>query len=807
MRIAYIVYRAAYIVNPQFWAKCYFSCKAQMVEYTYKERDFRFTIFNFRFHIRNRQSATDNTIRSIDMHLIKWLRKNNKKVMAVVVIVLLLGFVGGTYFQQLGQRRTSQHKIVAYFADNRKITNYDLALARRELETLKLLRADDLLRSLSVPMLRVQDLQAVLLAELLFSNRTISPALIRHIKQLMGANRYSISEKQINDIYRRSMPTEMYWLLLKNEAQLAGVRTSNETSGGQLAITTPQLFNGATYSQLIGAIVKRHGVSEEEILTAFSNLMTVVRYARMICTSENITSSQVMHNTSWEEETIDVEFVKFDSAVFAETGYEPGEEELVEHFDKYKKFFAGDINDQNPYGFGYKLHDRVQLEYIAVKLDDVSATVTAPTQEQTEEFYQRHREEFIASVPSDPNDPNSPPAERIKSYGEVAGIISKNLLQNKISSRAERILQEAKTLTEAGLQDTDTELAEISAEQFKQLAGDYVAVAEQLSEKYKINVYSGRTGLLSASDILTDKYLGVLFLKGYGYNPVALTRVVFAIDELKASELGPFDLPKPRLYENIGPAKDMLGRIMVLMRVTEAEKASEPESVSQTFASGSLEFDEDQKQQTEVVYSIRETVVEDLKKLAAMDNTKSKAEEFIGLAVKKGWENAVDKFNELYQRQDKQSAEDANAFKLLNLTNLQRISNVELETLALQNAANPVAQQLVSGRKIQGQLIDRLYSLVPQDSNTIDTLPLVLEFKPDMSCYCLKNILVRRLDQEQYDNIKAIQLYKEDFIQSQSLAPVHFNPENILKRMSFRLAEEDKEPPDSNTPSKAEGGS
>ena len=742
------------------------------------------------------------------MNLVKWFRKNRTKAMTIVTIFTLVGFMGvGTYLQQTSRRRTEQHKTVAYFADNREITNYDLALARRELETLKLLQADNILRSLGIQIFRTRDLQAVLLAELLFSDRTASPALIKHIKQMIGVNRYRISEKQINDIYRRSMPSEIYWLLLTNEAQLAGVRTSNEISRMQLARTIPQLFNSAPYSQLIGAIVNQQGISEEEILTAFSKLMTVLRYARMICTSENITSSQIMHNVSWEEETIDVEFVKFDSAVFAETGDEPNEEELVEHFDRYKKFFAGDINDQNPYGFGYKIDDRVQLEYIAVKLDDVSAIVTAPTQEETEEFYQKHREGFTASVPSDPNDPNSPPTERIKSYGEVASIISKSLLQNKISSKAESILQEARTFTEAGLQDIDIELGEISAEQFRQMAGDYVTVAKQLSEKYKINVYAGRTGLLSASDIITDKYLGMLFLKGYGYNPVGLTRTVFAIDELKASELGPFDVPKPRLYENIGPAKDILGQIMVVVRVTEAEKASEPESVNQTFASGSLEFDEDQEQLSEEVYSVKDKVVEDLKKLAAMDTTKSKAEEFIELAVKDGWESAVDKFNELYGKLDKQSGEDANVFELQNLTNLQRISSMELGTLALQSAGNPARRLLADKAKKENQLVGQFYSLIPPDSNTIDNLPLVMEFKPDMSYYCLKDISVKRLEQEQYDKIKAVQVYKEDFIQSQSLAPVHFNPENILKRMNFRLVEEDKEPADINTPSESTGSS
>ncbi len=741
------------------------------------------------------------------MNLVKWLRKNNKKVMAVVVIVLLLGFVGGAYLQQLGRGRTSERKTVAYFADNRKITNYDLSLARRELETLRLLQADKILRSLGVSIFRVQDLHAVLLAELLFSDRTISPTLIKHIKQIIRANRYRISEKQINDIYRHSMPSEIYWLLLKKEAQLAGVRTSNEIVGTQLARTIPSLFNGATYSQLIRLMINQHGISEEETLTTFSELMTVLRYARMMCASENITSSQIAHNVSWEEETIDVEFVKFDSTVFAETQDEPNEEELVEHFDKYKKFFAGDINEQNPYGFGYKLVDRVQLEYIAVKLDDVSGTVTPPTQEETEEFYQKHREEFTASVPSDPNDPNSPLTERIKRYGEVASIISKSLLEDKISSKAEGILQEARTLTEAGLQDTDVELSEINAEQFRQMAGDYVTAAKQLSEKYKINVYSGRTGLLSASDILTDKYLGTLFLKGHGYNPVGLTRIVFAIDELKAGELGPFDVPKPRLYENIGPVKDMLGQIMVVVRVTEAAKTSEPESINQTKVSGSLEFNKDQEQPGGEVYSIKEAVVEDLKRLAAMDTTKSKAEEFIDLAVRNGWESAVDKFNELYEKRNKQSGENANVFELQHLTNLRRISSIELETSALQSAANPASLQLVNEHKRQGQFIDRLYSLVPQDSNTIDTLPLVMEFKPGMSYYCIKNISIKRLEQEQYDKIKAMQLYKEDFVQSQSLAPVHFNPENILKRTNFRLVEEDKEPADTNTPSESGGGS
>ena len=61
-----------------------------------------------------------------------------------------------------------------------------------------------------------------------------------------------------------------------------------------------------------------------------------------------------------------------------------------------------------------------------------------------------------------------------------------------------------------------------------------------------------------------------------------------------------------------------------------------------------------------------------------------------------------------------------------------------------------------------------------------------MEFKPDMSYYCLKSISVKRLNKEEYEKAKALRVYKEDVVQSQSLAAVHFSPENILKRTNFR---------------------
>jgi hypothetical protein len=780
--------------------------------------------------------------------------------MAVVVIGIMFVFIGGgTLLQQISRRATGLHKTIAYFGDNKKITNNDLYLARRELDVLRSLAADVLLKN--------QDLRGILLGELLFAEQRTSPALINHIRQMIRTNRYRISNKQINDMYRRSVPSNIYWLLLKNETQLAGIRVPIEQAGELLGQVIPQLFNGQTYSQLIGVLRDRYGLPEKQLLAIFSELLAIMQYAQMICSNQDVTSSQIAQTIATSAESIDAELVEFNPAVFAEDQAQISDEEILEHFNK---FSPSDVSEENPYGFGYKLPDRVQLEYLIVRLDDVRTLVEAPTNQQKEDYYNRNREQlFTEQVPSDPNDPNSPLNQRIKSYAEVSDMISDRLLKDKINSTANRIIQEAKTITEAGLEAPDIEPATLTDEQFKEKTGDYKTTAEQLSEKHNCKLYAGRTGLLSPIDMQTDEYLARLYLEGQGQSPVSLAqivfavceqvpsdpndpnsplrqRIVFAVDDLAASELGPFDVRKPRMYENIGPLKDLWGsarfglldssgQIMAIVRVIKTIKAAEPESIDQTFSTSSLEFDPNQpsalraaegEDADENIYSVKEKVAEDLKRLAAMDITKSKAEEFIDLAAKDGWDTAIDKFNELYGKQTSQDPNDPNAseisneeksvtepFKLQNLTGLRRISKATLQTLTVQAAGNLAAPFFLNQRKNHRRFVEQLYSLIPQDSNTVDAVPLVIEFKPDMSFYCIKNISVKRVTLQEYEQTKAMQIQREDYTQSESLTAVYFNPENILKRMSFRTAPASnkgvparvgEEPADANTPTESE---
>ncbi|MGA2172570.1 MAG: hypothetical protein ABSG82_06095 [Sedimentisphaerales bacterium] len=750
------------------------------------------------------------------MNLMAVFRKYNKKIMAVVVIALMIVFTIEPLMNYLSGRQSRGDNVVAYYDDNKKITSKELAQAQQQLEVLRSLGMSVFLRPQDPRLVPMQDLQNVLLGELLFEERATAAETIGRVKQIIGRSDYEISDKQINDIYAKQYPANMYWLLLVREAHMAGVQVPVESAKEQLQAVIPRLMRGVTYEQVISAIVKRSGVSEEETIETFADLMSVIEYSKMMSSIQNRTTPQNLYEASWQEEAADAEYVVFDSNTFAGQARQPSEEKIVEQFEKYKGVFAGDVSEDNPYGFGYKLPERVQLEYIAVRLSDIAATVPRPTQQETEEYYQQRASmpPFTTMVPSDPNDPNSPMKAQTRSYVEVAALISKGLYQQRVDSKAEQILLDAKSVTEANMSGLDDEKTKITGEQIKKLAIDYEKTAAELSEKYKLKVYAGKTGLLSASDIQSDAQLGILYLGGGGVTNVGLVRVLFAVDQLKTSELGPLDVKPPRLYENIGPLKDAMesirgysGKSMMLVRIVAAEKAAEPKSVDEKLDRRAVRFEQTPASRDDMK-SIRESVVHDLRRLAAMDKTSEKANQFVQMAAKDGWDAAVDKFNELYGSDGRKTdtnaiLDDERTFAIKTQTGVRRIPEVGLATLEIRHRGDPMAREVLAGARAEGMLVDKLRAVLPDDANTLASPGAVVEFKPAMSYFCLKSLTVHQFYRDWFDKVKARTIFSGGFADSQALVAVHYNPENILKRMNFILVKEQPaatKPGDTNEP-------
>jgi hypothetical protein len=722
------------------------------------------------------------------MNLMKWLRKNNKKLMAVVVIFIMIAFIGGSSFRVLFRGSGGAKAAIAYFGHNQKISHLDLQAADREIELLSALGGDSIARA--------QGMAGLLMSELVFRQNRDAAALDM-ARQTIQKNRYRISDKQLSEMFdTHGVPGPMFWILLCNEARTAGIRVSDDEAGQLLERLIPQLHEQWTYQQVIPRLMNQFGVPEERILTAFGKLIAVLQYSQVVASTENLTTSQIRHVARSESEPLTAEFVQLKASYFANKDEVPSEEAVKEQFNRYKDNFPGQVSEANPYGFGYRLPDRVQFDYIALKLSDIASITKPPTEEEAEQYYQQNRDrQFTQKVPSDPNDPNSQPVAKVKSYAEVADTIMTQLRRQRVITKAEQVLQEARSIADVNLPTLGSDGREVTMDQRRPKAGDYTKIAADLGKKHNLPLYSGRTGQLSAINLRDDKYLRRMSLPAYGYNSVPLTQLLFSVKELGDRATVMLSLPPAVTYASIGPARDPMSamasdltdQIMMIARVVDVQKNAPPMNVDVAFSARTLGLGNpsDSKSQS---FSVVEQVANDVKMLAAWDATKTKAEEFMALAIKDSWDKAVAQFNKLYGKQAKAEPTDPNVFKVDLQPGLQRISNADLQVLAAQLSGSPASQIIMAQAQNEEQFVERLSSLIPPKSDAPAQMPLIVEFKPNQSYYVLKSLTMQRLTQEDFQKMKGMLVRREEYTQIENLAAAHFNPQNVINRTKFRFA-------------------
>ncbi len=722
------------------------------------------------------------------MKVIKWVRKNNRKIMAFVVIGCLFAFIGGGELLQL--IASSRTQPVGHYGDNVKMTNVDLVDARSELE---------MLTGLGAPMfLRSQQIHGVLLEELLFSDRRPQPEVINYLNQLIMSSQYRITDAELTAVYKGTLPSTFYWILLSREADKAGIKVSNNAVGQMLGVIIPQVFRGQTYAQRM-AMLMRNGMSESQILTACGKLMSILQYSQLMCSDEDLTCSQIDHLVSRDNETLDSNMVALEAGAFAKLA-DPNkpvaEERLAEQLSRYKGYWPGQITSDNPSGFGYKLPARIQVEYLVVQLSDVRPLIAAPTAEQAQDYYQRNVQNyFTRQVPSDPNDPNSPTKDVVRSYAEVSDEIQKRWVSEKVMDKAAAILQEARPLVDLPISEMEAKTPDL--EQLKQKAPAYKPVADQLSTKYKVKVYTGQTGLLSEDELMVDRVLSRLSMTGRTPWPLSLTRLLFSVDPIDAQDLMTVNTQKPRLYETIGPAteqrgpenSDVSGEVMALLRITDAVQAREPANLNETYNNTAVTLVDSQTQPS-TTFSVRDKVVQDIRQLDAYEMARVKAQELQAMVKADGWTKALDQFNQKYREQAHQAAGEPNAFAVRTQAKRRLVSTGQVQMWAVRSEKDPSSRRVYHNIKVQKVLTDQLYSLIPQDGDKLTATPAVLECQPQWTIYCIKDLALNRFSLEEYVKARAMYAFQEEFVQSQSLAPVEYDPANIAQRLRYAPVKE-----------------
>jgi len=607
------------------------------------------------------------------------------------------------------------------------------------------------------------------------------------LKQQIFRGRLQLTNKEIDEFFKQiSGRSDIFWLLLNAEAKQAGCVISSDQAKSVLKEVIPKLTQGrADASQLINAIIENDRVTEDKIVGIFADLLGIVTYANSLMGDEDVTINEIRAAIAFGGETLDAEYLRISAADFVDEQSQPSDEQLDHHFEQYKGFLPEIVSNENPYGFGYKLPDRAKIEYLIIKLDDVRNLIAAPSQQEMEDFYRRnislpqYQRLFKYTEPVDPNNPDSGEIEHTRTYAEASSQIKRTLIDEKTNSRADMILNEAIELVEADFDKINFETA--GSSELKEYSGDYKKVATEIGEKYKIKVYTGQTGLLGSAELVNDKHLGTLSIQGQDGMGVNLAKVVLAIDELEGSTLGRFDVSKLKMWQNIGPMRDTYN--LAIVRVIEAAKSCEPSDLNVTFSKTPAVLDETDSDGQAVLFSVREAVEADYKTVEAMKAAQSRAGELVKLIAEKGWDDAIAEYNKTYAH-----GQEVVLDKIRDLRLAEAMNFKYLETLA---ADNPILVGYIKDKFKEMVKANRLYSLLPPGETEGVNMMSVLAIEPESSYYVIKNILRKPTSEAEYYQNKSGFAYERNKLRSESLSVIHFLPDNIIKRMKFRNADEE----------------
>ncbi len=732
------------------------------------------------------------------MSLVKWIRKNNRKIMVFVVIFCMVAFVVGQFGLKLILNRFDPNKKAFATYDSGKMNNYDVKTAQDELRVLRMLNSDQMMLG--------QGTGGALLSHLIFPDSQFSGDIAAQMKQAAVSGQLPISVQELENYFSQQPETPaVLWILMKAEARRAGYVVSAEKAEqnfiGSIAYgisrQDPKMdsqqvmqYAMANASRIIASVASNVNATKEQLFGMYANLLTVVDYANQVMNNQAVTLDQVKATLGRTKERLDAEFVKLDAETFMDEDAAVSDAEIAQQFDAFKQVVPGNSTEDNPYGFGYKLPKRIQLEYMIILNDDVQAQTDSPSAEETEQYYTNNIAQFQTSEPSDPNDPDSEPIVLTKSFSEVEQQIRSTIERDKTGKLSAMIFNEIKDITEAGFENVTFD--EATNDELQMAAGDYQLAAQKITDTHNVTVTTGKTGWLSADDFMQEKILRTLARRqGRSRLPLSDLAFIAGTDPKQKRRIG---LPAIRVWENIGPVSggyyDMENSkyhpMTALVRVVGVEEAAVPADVNVSYDNRGIAMFVKPEEKT--TYSVKENVTDDLRLVKAMETAAERAGELATLVANSDWSEAVKTYNAKYASgSDDPNNVEANklAAKLEIAKDQTRAAQTDIIAAQRYMQENPARAAAIQQQLISNSLNNAFYALLEENAESTGTISKVLTFEPAAACYVVKEVIRQPANETDYLDSKAqaaMQLASKDIAE---LAFVHFSSENILKRMDF----------------------
>ncbi len=323
--------------------------------------------------------------------------------------------------------------------------------------------------------------------------------------------------------------TEVEWYMLDAEARHKDIFVPQDTVDEfkeRLGINPTVIAN----------VQKQHPVSVREIDQAIRAFVRVLRMISEATEGVKISEADVQNYVRQTREKARVDVVVIEAAKLIDEAYQPTEAEMKELFEKNKDRdpVVGSMNE-----FGYRLPERVQIEYIQVSQAELAKS-QAVREEEAFDYWTEHKAEFLkpATQPATAPTTQTRPADR-QPYGTFTEAKS-HVIERM---RAERARQEALRLAREMIAKLAGSRLKASRAQTTQPGSEEIPESEKSSEFYPELVktmsarYPGvlkyaRTELVDADGLSANPEIGRANAFAGERRPVPVRRVAFAVSGL-----------------------------------------------------------------------------------------------------------------------------------------------------------------------------------------------------------------------------------------------------------------------------------
>ena len=393
----------------------------------------------------------------------KWFRKHTKKIIVVGGVFLMIAFVGGNAINDLfrgGPGRVKDYPVAEAFG--KTITLNEVRSAALELAILQGIR---LPRPVADPMDYVLLLKEARQMRLPAGPELVTDDVIAAIAQINEVS-------SLAELARKLASQQQRLRLAIDEKLLRRVLANfiSVTRAQELILGKPEIILGQD-GQAIRDYHSALGLSqpsEKQLELAFRDL----------------------------QEQLGVEYVSFPAWNYASKVSAPTDSDILAQFEAYKDEYPGTAG--NEFGFGYKQHLLLKLEYIKFDLEKVKAQLQRPSPETVRQYYDKHKQLYVLPFEDDPDaQPDTPagPAQ-YKPFEQVYEDLESRWLQEQAQAKAVEIIGEARRLARGRWEQLKREQKDtpIAPESLYAYGGEQQeTLVNWLNEKFKVLAQYGRT--------------------------------------------------------------------------------------------------------------------------------------------------------------------------------------------------------------------------------------------------------------------------------------------------------------------------